>query len=514
MVNSLTLLLCLVLYQFAPWWVRCAEEERVFLDGSEDALLELASLAEKELKVFVYPIPKHAKRCNLERGGFEAAERPMFQMELDLPLYLKGHPTVATLNPDEADIFLVDHEWLCLRIGNGVSYPRLPSQKKMEWQSFITPPGRRPDPRWADKKNIFTGESIGEFHVEPIWNSVVRDYPYFNRSGGRDHAIVFVMDNGPFCGGGHIMPFAPHVAPVMQLLENVTIIGNLGIKGKTNWFAHVEEEHRHRKGYDFCFRENQDITIPQLFPLPATSTDFGADANLILHRSYDIYFRGNSDFGIECSPWVRVYLDKARAARSSATSVVQNTETNGGSLPDILWGDGDMTSAFFALCPAGAACWSMRLYDAIFHNTIPVILADPVIEPFERFLNWRSFTIKYNTTIIDSTAEPEEARVQAAWDIFLSLKRLADSARRRDGTSMTSEMGSANLLSSKVRAMHAVTPWLSFPPTTTLPNGNVDTIGPSAYKLVLLELWCRTPKGRVHEACNRPVSTIAHASYE
>jgi hypothetical protein len=49
--------------------------------------------------------------------------------------------------------------------------------------------------------------------------------------------------------------------------------------------------------------------------------------------------------------------------------------------------------AYFALCPAGWACWSRRLYDAIFAAAVPVVVADPVAEPFERFLDWRGFAV-------------------------------------------------------------------------------------------------------------------------
>lgn len=52
-----------------------------------------------------------------------------------------------------------------------------------------------------------------------------------------------------------------------------------------------------------------------------------------------------------------------------------------------------ITSGYFALCPTGYQPWSVRLYDAIMHDVVPVILANGIIEPFEKFLSWESFTV-------------------------------------------------------------------------------------------------------------------------
>jgi hypothetical protein len=93
-----------------------------FLDGSESRLVQLLDRIDKELKVFTYPIPNGTKRCNLRYGGFTSINNPteklQFQMELTIPQFLKNHKTVATSKPEEADLFLIDHEWICILIGN------------------------------------------------------------------------------------------------------------------------------------------------------------------------------------------------------------------------------------------------------------------------------------------------------------------------------------------------------------------------------------------------------------
>ena len=160
-----------------------------FLDGSEDNLLELISRAERELKIFVYPIPKKARRCTMQKidgrqTGFPPSSgrmREMFQMEQMLPRYLRS---IATDDPNEADVFIIDHEWLCLRIGN---------------EEFM-----RRDVGPGFFKVPFMGETIARQHLKPIFDNVVFNYSYFNRSLGHDHFMTSVMDNGPFCGGAHM----------------------------------------------------------------------------------------------------------------------------------------------------------------------------------------------------------------------------------------------------------------------------------------------------------------------
>ena len=56
-----------------------------------------------------------------------------------------------------------------------------------------------------------------------------------------------------------------------------------------------------------------------------------------------------------------------------------------------------MGTAWFALCPAGWACWSARLYDALEHGTIPVLLADGMARPFDELLDWGRFSLALTT---------------------------------------------------------------------------------------------------------------------
>ena len=444
----------------------------VFRDGSEKNLMQLVETVEKQLKVFIYPIPAHVRRC---KKPFRPDLKVMFDMELRLPKYL-SNSVVHTTDPDEADIFLVDHEWICLRVGS--------------------------EPPHNDKDNaLFTGEMILKTHVLPIWKSVTTKYPYFNRSLGHDHFTTFVFDNGPFCGAGHIKPNSKPGEIMMKLLENVSLIGNNGYSGQSRWDLHCDRPCKGTK-YTFCHREGQDIVIPQPFSLASkhnnnnqnhfnnhnnrneTSNITSNNSNInnqldvqrwIVSRTADTYFSGSIKKGLDCSPFVRNMLREFHE---------KNKEHN-----RYLWQNGDMLTAIFAICPAGWACWSVRLYHAIMTNTIPVILADPIIEPFERFLDWKQFTIKRMTGSNTNTFNHNEL-----FPLFTDLHELAENSRRNFTSSIVMK---------KVFTLQQVSRWLTF--------NEISSI--SAYKLVLLEMWCRSRKGKKHPSCMRPVAYIANLSY-
>jgi len=53
-----------------------------------------------------------------------------------------------------------------------------------------------------------------------------------------------------------------------------------------------------------------------------------------------------------------------------------------------------VTDAYFSYAPTGKAPWSSRIWEAILSLSIPVILVDAIVEPFEKWLNYKAFTIK------------------------------------------------------------------------------------------------------------------------
>ena len=183
--------------------VKAGSVSSAFLDGSEDNLIELIERAERELKIFVYPIPQQARRCKMRKidgrfTGFPPSSgrmREMFQMEQMLPRYLQS---IATKDPNEADVFIINHEWICLRVGN----------EEFERRDF--------GPLFP--KQPFWGETIAREHLKPIFDNVIFNYPFFNQSFGHDHFMTNVFDNGPFCGGAHIQTGTAISSQIINLL--------------------------------------------------------------------------------------------------------------------------------------------------------------------------------------------------------------------------------------------------------------------------------------------------------
>lgn len=488
------------------------------MNSSED-LFALMGSVESNFKVFVYSIPQSAKRCNLSKGGFSLPSfRKMFGIEQLIPQYFRSNGMLRTENPHEANAFIIEHDWLCLRIGNGYDYPKLDYRTQLEWQNqFADINAMDRNSKHHDKKHMFNGDSIGKFHLEPIMKAVVNDFPFFNRSGGADHFIVYGLDNGPFCAGGHSMPWSPHVFPIMKLLENVSIIGNNGYNhGETKWSVHFETNHAEfmKNNFRACYRTGLDITVPQIHEFTQMESLVGSK------REFDVFFQGGmSSNGYECSPGVRENLDKLFQSLQSQHHTAES--------PLISWQSGSMESAFFALCPAGNACWSMRLYDALFKNTIPVILADGIVEPFERFLDWRQFTVKYKTdmkneTRLDLSHLFDDLHTESAeWRAAIDRGERSDSDR-------------STLIYRKLTAVREVAPWLSFDlpandtqeykacfekSTSRISAGDSTKSFTScrlknSFRLLTLEMWCRvTAVGAAHPVCQNSASSIADETY-
>jgi len=61
-----------------------------------------------------------------------------------------------------------------------------------------------------------------------------------------------------------------------------------------------------------------------------------------------------------------------------------------------------MGLAKFCLVPKGKSAWSLRLYEALFANCVPVILSDHWELPFEKFIDFTRFVLKWPSVKIGS----------------------------------------------------------------------------------------------------------------
>jgi hypothetical protein len=156
-------------------------------------------------------------------------------------------------------------------------------------------------------------------------------------------------------------------------------------------------------------QEDHDITLPQYNTFytrrevgapPRSFTELRAVASVVAAGADDdLFFRGQIVKGRTCSQnirnWVADYCagpdvkNPAKAFEGSngiEAHSLHNCTTSGS------------VHAVWSLCPAGWACWSLRLYDILsVARSIPVNMADPMVMPFERFLHWPNFTARVRT---------------------------------------------------------------------------------------------------------------------
>ena len=235
-----------------------------------------------------------------------------------------------------------------------------------------------------------------ENHLRPIINNVVDNFPYYNRSSGHDHFLVYPYDFGVLCSGRYLREdwreiddcqvddklghkYFCHVSRII----NTSFIGNYG----------MDYRYYHENEYSFglnkcigncpkviCHRPNVDIVTPQYLTSDTHEclSDLERVRSIYIRREYDSCFKGNYRYQ-------RFILEKMKKNAS------YNLKYN---LTDRYMETDDLLKCVFAYHMCGQACWSLRLYDALALGSIPVIVADGAIQAFERYLDWRKFSVK------------------------------------------------------------------------------------------------------------------------
>eukprot|EP01041_Mallomonas_annulata_P002198 gene2198-4276_t len=306
----------------------------------DNVLLEWISGAEKGLKIFIY------KKPSIEVGPNNVTAPCLddFLPESRIPAYIRNS-TIYTTNPDEANLFLIKNDFSYLFVCGIANQPHL-------------------------SLNIFREEHIYKRHLMVIMNNITHNYPYFNRSGNSDHLFIYTFDMGPFCQKLH-----ESFGNVFSKLQNVTFLQNFGHIGPA------------RDGSNCVRPPGTDIILPQYH----SWTPHHLATHFVPSKTIDSFFVVSYSNISFCSTNIRVVL---RAVGHNATYRLFNAEHRSND------GKSAITDSYFALCPAGYAPWSRRVYEALLKNSIPVILPNGIVEPFERYLDLTKFSVKFNTDYI------------------------------------------------------------------------------------------------------------------
>eukprot|EP00747_Dinoflagellata_sp_TGD_P206386 gnl/TRDRNA2_/TRDRNA2_80108_c0_seq1.p1 gnl/TRDRNA2_/TRDRNA2_80108_c0~~gnl/TRDRNA2_/TRDRNA2_80108_c0_seq1.p1 ORF type:complete len:468 (+),score=92.98 gnl/TRDRNA2_/TRDRNA2_80108_c0_seq1:119-1522(+) len=76
-----------------------------------------------------------------------------------------------------------------------------------------------------------------------------------------------------------------------------------------------------------------------------------------------------------------------------------------------------MGNTHFCLIPRGRGWWTVRLFEAFYAGCIPVILSDEQVLPFEDFLDWEQFSIKWPMKRVgDGLYEHLERLIDHHWE--------------------------------------------------------------------------------------------------
>jgi hypothetical protein len=299
---------------------------------------------------------------------------------------------------------------------------------------------------WID--TISHEESILHYylnHLRPHLSHILHDLPYFNASQGRDHIFVYTMDNGPICEQDH----GSEIFTNDSLFQaTVWKMRKVGYYGKRRWKI-PESIVRPDKGLSSfaptqCWDDSQDIAVPQWHDWDmkqnnslvravqscyvASDSDSKQEERChgwwrylhgrALNASRPFFFRGRIVSGHECSHGIRPWLRQYCASRPNLCHFNNQTA--------------NMTDGVLALSPAGWACWSSRLYDALHQIVVPVLLADNMVLPFERYLDYDSILFRVSTGEPTSLSSDGGRQFQDLVDLAAAWMRTC----RNDGNAL------------------------------------------------------------------------------
>lgn len=282
-------------------------------------------------------------------------------------------------NPLLADYFLIPHD--------------------LNYYYFSAEPSDMTDVQFDDLR-----KKLNTMYFEPLLKTIRTRFPYWTMAKredqyGSNHIIAML--------GGRNMGFLyPHT---QQLLKNVIQLVYTGIRQDLlPPYTPIPYGYRNM---DIVYKHGYDIVLPQYTPLKLNNRRFLMHFNELIEKKKRLfYFAGSLEHATTIKAARALLLnlweniDKNHRYNKTIEIERKQYETmtviNGHIKPDEYFES--IQSTVFALCPEGFLPWSPRLYEALQIGAIPIILADNIVLPFERFIDWRSISAKINITSIDN----------------------------------------------------------------------------------------------------------------
>ncbi|XP_012567804.1 uncharacterized protein [Cicer arietinum] len=368
-----------------PSWLRPSRVDVPHnIDFSEKLFNLNVVVAKKRPLIYIYDLPPEFNSLLLEGRQYKGEcvnriydennatiwTQYLYGAQLAIYESLLASPH-RTLNGEEADFFFVPVLDSCIISGAGFS-PHLSLQKHMGLRSSLAL----------------------EFYKN-AYNHIVEQYPYWNRSSGRDHIWFFSWDEGA-C-------YAPK-----EIWNSMMLVhwGNTNTKHKHSttayWPDNWDKISSNRRGIHPCFDPHKDLVLPawklhdadvlklKLWTRPRQKrkTLFYFNGNLgsayLNGRPEPLYSMGirqklAEEFG--SSPTKDGKLGKQQAEDVIVTSVSTDDY-------DLELGN----SVFCGVFPGDG--WSGRMEDSVLQGCIPVIIQDGIFLPYENVLNYDNVVVR------------------------------------------------------------------------------------------------------------------------
>lgn len=343
------------------------------------------------------------------------------QMALYESLLASPH---RTLNGEEADYFFVPVLDSCL-ITRADDAPHINMQEHSGLRSSLTL----------------------EFYKNAYYHIAV-EYPYWNRSSGRDHIWFFSWDEGA-C-------YAPK-----EIWNSMMLVhwGNTNSKHTNsttaywadNWNSITSE----RRGTHPCFDPEKDLVLPAWKQPDASSLKENYWSWPREKRKTLFYFNGNLGPAYVNGRPEDTYSMGIRQKVAEEFGSSPNKEGKLGKQhsPDVKvtsersdhYHEELASSVFCGVMPGDG--WSGRMEDSILQGCIPVVIQDGIYLPYENILNYENFAVRIREddipnlihilrAINETEIEFKLANIRKIWQRFLyrdSIMLEADRQRTNHG---------------------------------------------------------------------------------
>ncbi|KAL5124373.1 putative glucuronoxylan glucuronosyltransferase F8H [Glycine soja] len=395
-----------------PSWLRPARIDIADDTHANEKMINLnAVVAKKRPLVYVYDLPPEFNSLLLEGRHFklECVNRiydgnnitvwtdQLYGAQIALYESLLASPH-RTLNGEEADFFFVPVLDSCI-ITRADDAPHLSMQEHMGLRSSLTLE-----------------------YYKKAYIHIVEQYPYWNRSSGRDHVWSFSWDEGA-C-------YAPK-----EIWNSMMLVhwGNTNTKHNHSttayWADNWDKISSDKRGTHPCFDPDKDLVLPA-WKVP--------DANVLTsklwawsHEKRKTLFYFNGNLGPAYSMGIRQKLAEefgsspnkdGKLGKQHAKDVIVTPERSENYHLDLA------SSVFCGVFPGDG--WSGRMEDSILQGCIPVVIQDGIFLPYENVLNYDSFAVRIPEAEIpnlikilrgfnDTEIEFKLENVQKIWQRFM-----------------------------------------------------------------------------------------------